>query len=289
MERIGKPTTDGLLVGTCHVFPKIDGTNASIWKNKNGELEFGSRNRKLSLEKDNAGFMRIMLDNKLEVLHAFFNKYPNYRLYGEFLVKHTIKYYHDDAWRKFYVFDVLDENGEYIPYEKYIPMLNEFCLDYIPIIEKVENPTVETLIELARSSHFLIPKDKVGEGIVVKNYDFINKFGEIVWGKIVLEEFLKTKKSTHATKALAGEYQVEAQIVDEFFTESFIAKEQAKILNIKQTEWLDKYTVELLGRTWREFVNEEMFNIVKKYRNPVINFKKLNQMTIAATKEFLNL
>ena len=46
-------------------------------------------------------------------IEAFLIEYPYLRLYGESLVPHSIKDYREDAWRKFYVFDVYDmENGK---------------------------------------------------------------------------------------------------------------------------------------------------------------------------------
>lgn len=55
IERFGTSEVEQIEIGTCYVFPKIDGTNSSVWLN-DGELCAGSRNRQLSLESDNAGF-----------------------------------------------------------------------------------------------------------------------------------------------------------------------------------------------------------------------------------------
>lgn len=56
IERIGTSEVEGILDGDCYVFPKLDGTNASIWMD-DAELCCGSRNRQLSLENDNGGFI----------------------------------------------------------------------------------------------------------------------------------------------------------------------------------------------------------------------------------------
>lgn len=31
VEKLGNKEVEGINIGTCYVFPKIDGTNASIW------------------------------------------------------------------------------------------------------------------------------------------------------------------------------------------------------------------------------------------------------------------
>ena len=55
VERFGTIETAGIENGMCYVFPKIDGTNASLWWDDG--LKAGSRNRELSLNYDNAGFI----------------------------------------------------------------------------------------------------------------------------------------------------------------------------------------------------------------------------------------
>ena len=55
VAKLGTTEVEGIENGTCYVFPKIDGTNASIWYD--GKVRFGSRKRELSLDFDNAGFM----------------------------------------------------------------------------------------------------------------------------------------------------------------------------------------------------------------------------------------
>ena len=54
VERLGTTETNGIEMGMCYIFPKIDGTNSQLWWN-NG-LKAGSRNRELYLDNDNAGF-----------------------------------------------------------------------------------------------------------------------------------------------------------------------------------------------------------------------------------------
>lgn len=57
LERFGTTEVENIELGKTHVFPKIDGTNASVWLDKNGNIQAGSRKRHLSLDSDNAGFL----------------------------------------------------------------------------------------------------------------------------------------------------------------------------------------------------------------------------------------
>ena len=103
LERFGTVSVEGIENGMCHIFPKIDGTNASVWL-EDGNIKAGSRNRELTLDNDNSGFYNYII--KQQNIIEFLNKFTGIRLYGEFLVPHTLKTYRDDAWKKFYVFDV---------------------------------------------------------------------------------------------------------------------------------------------------------------------------------------
>ena len=286
LERFGTEEVDGIELGECLVFPKLDGTNASIWL-KNGEIKAGSRNRELTLEKDNAGFYAYILSN--ENIKNYLMQHPTHRLYGEFLVPHTLKTYRDEAWRRFYVFDVCidhdEERVEYIPYDIYKPLLEEYCLDYIPPLCKIKNGTYDNFYKTLEQNLFLIKDGQgAGEGIVIKNYDFYNRYKRQTWAKIVTSEFKEKHYKTMGCPEIQPKEIVEQQIVDEFCTEAFIEKEYAKIVNENQG-WQSKYIPMLLGRVFSELIKEEMWNILKKYKNPKVDFKTLNTLTVGKIKK----
>lgn len=287
LERFGKDEVEGIEFGDCFIFPKVDGTNSSVWLDNEGNIKAGSRNRTLSLENDNAKFYAYVLSN--DKIKEYLKKHPAHRLYGEWLVPHTIKTYREDAWRKFYIFDITidkdKDNVEYIPYDIYKPLLDEFELDYIPPIAKVTNPTYETLLKLLDKNQFLIKDGQgVGEGIVIKNYDYYNKYKKQTWAKIVTTEFKEKHVKTMGYNEFKVKQMVEEDIVEEFCTEAFIEKEFAKIVN-EQQGWKSQYIPMLLGRVFSELVKEETWNILKKYKNPKIDFKTLNALLIQKVKK----
>ncbi|HCF37889.1 MAG TPA: hypothetical protein DER56_02265 [Thermosipho africanus] len=284
VERFGTDEVRDIEFGRCFIFPKIDGTNASMWLDD--EICGGSRNRKLTIENDNAGFYKEMKDDPRII--KFFKKYPNHRLYGEWLVPHSLKTYQNDAWRKFYIFDVCltKDNGilEYLPYEIYQSMLDEFGLDYIPPVGIINNASYNGLLKMLEKTTFLIEDGKgLGEGIVIKNYDFYNEYGRQTWAKIVRNEF----KEKHTKAMGANEFKekkfVEQMIVDDFCTNSFIEKEFEKI-KLEKEGWKSSYIGMLLEKIFHELVVEESWNIIKKYKNPTINYKTLNTLVIQKIK-----
>lgn len=277
IERLGTSEVEGILDGTVYLFTKLDGSNTVVYTDGD-VVKSGSRNRVLSVENDNAGSYAYVLSQ--EKFKKFFEKYPNVYLHGEWLVKHHIRTYEKDAWKKLYVFDVMREDGTYLTYEEYVPMLEEFGIEYIPLIVKLENPTEEQVREYVDKCTFLQTGDNVGEGIVIKNVAFKNKYGRTTWAKIVRGEFRQTKK---ANKPIVGRV-IEKDIVDNFCTEQFIKKEYEKIVN-DVGEWNCKMIPRLLGVVWHEFVKEETYNFVKKYKNPKVDFSLLNVMVVDKIKE----
>jgi hypothetical protein len=285
VERFGNEEVQGIELGKVLVFPKIDGTNSQVWLDDEGTLKAGSRNRELTLEKDNAGFYKFALEN--ENIKKYLEKHPTHRLYGEWLVPHSLKTYRDDAWRKFYIFDVcLDKENdgvEYIPYDIYKPLLDECNLDYIPPIVSLTNGDYEKFIKSLEQNTFMIKDGQGnGEGIVIKNYDFYNKYKRQTWAKIVTNEFKEKHKKIMGYNEIETK-MIEQSIVDDFCTEAFIEKEFSKIVN-EQEGWTNKCIPMLLGRVFSELIKEESWNILKKFKNPTINYKTLNALVIGKVK-----
>lgn len=282
IERLGTDEVEGILDGTCYVFYKIDGTNGSVWI-EDGEVKAGSRNRELTEEEDNFDFYKNIKENKQ--VEKYLTKYPGRTLYGEWLVPHSLKTYKESAWNKFYVFDIR-EGKLYVPYEEYKNELNEYGIDYIPAIAKIENPTKKTLNKLLdKTGDFLIKEGcGLGEGIVIKNYEYENKYGRKVWAKIVTTEFKTENKKTFKTPELKNKISIEEKIIKDFCTEAFIEKEYAKIKN-----FTNKKIPMLFGKTWHAFVNEEIWNIIKEYKKPTINFSKLYNLVLLKIKDVIDL
>lgn len=289
IERLGSSEVQDLLYGECYLFYKIDGTNGSVWL-EGDTLKAGSRNRELSLENDNAGFYKFILES--ENIKNFFTEYPKLRLYGEFLVPHSLRNYKESAWRDFYVFDVTvdteDDKIEYLPYNQYKEILEKYNINYIPPICIMKNPTIENIyLQLEKTGQYLIEDGKgMGEGLVLKNYFYKNKYGRQTWAKVITTEFKEINTKTMGCPIIENKELVEVKIVDKFCTKAFIEKEFYKLKNEKEM-WSSKFIPELLGKIWYEFINEESFNFIKEYRFPTINYKTLQSFVTKKIKETL--
>jgi len=217
LERYGNTEVEGIEVGTCYVFPKLDGTNGSVWWDDG--VKAGSRNRELALDNDNAGFMNAMVVDK--AVTSFLNNDRDLILYGEWLVPHTLKTYNDDAWRKFYVFDVFDRKKErLLSYDEYSEGLVAAGINVIAPIAIIKNGTETHFTECLTKAHYLVKDGEgVGEGVVIKNYDYKNKYGRQTWAKIVTNEF-KAKHHIEMGAPVVGGEIVEEKIAAKYVTQA---------------------------------------------------------------------
>ena len=295
LERFGHREVKGINLGTCHIFPKLDGTNSSLWLDDNEEatlenavasrLRAGSRTRTLTLVADNAGFYcwAITQPNLIRYLED----HPKHRLYGEWLVPHTLKTYRADAWKRFWIFDVSVEGKQFekcVPYEEYAPELEKYGLDYITPICKVENPSEEWLYGFLDRANFLVEDGKGhGEGIVIKNYNFSSPDGSQTWAKIVRQEFKEQNVKAFGINNITLTDPVEARIVDKFLTESMIDKIYAKIV-VENGGWDSKCIPRLLETCFYDLIMEEMWSILKEFKVPTVNFRSMKMYTTQKIK-----
>lgn len=293
VEKFGNDEVLGIELGKAYIFPKLDGTNASLWQaNEFNDYPYsegvpficgGSRNRQLTIDNDNAGFYKeCLFDSRYEY---WFNKYSHLRLYGEWLVPHTIKTYREDAWHKFYIFDVYnDKTDSYLTYEEYKPLLEEFDLDYIPPLAIIKNGTYESFVhQLSNNILFIKDGEGVGEGIVIKNYDFYNKFGKQVWAKIITSEF-KEKHYKEMGCPESEKTMLEERISNDYVTTALVDKTYAKIHN-EMDGWTSKYIPRLLETIYHDLITEELWSILKEYKNPTINFTTLKHFVVGRIKQ----
>lgn len=284
LERMYKDETKGINSGTIFIQPKLDGTCSSVWMDKDG-IKTGSRNRELTLDNDNQGFCRFIEENK-SLYEPLFTLLPNATLFGEWLVPHQIKWYVKDAWRKFYVFDVALHKGEALEYltpEQYQPVLDSLGIAYVPTVAKLENYTGD-FSEFTDKVKFLIDPtvpNAYAEGLVIKNYGFINRYGRNTFAKIVFEQF-KVEKPLKAQKEKP---LLEASFVEKNVTQHLVQKELAKLRNAEEVQGkVEAIQGKLLHTVYKAAIEEELFDFIRKNKNPIIDFKALYHEVVKAVK-----
>lgn len=251
---------DGLLTqgNSVYIFPKLDGANHCAWYDgERGEVRYASRNQVLTEQGDRTGFYRYAMEHPN--LYTMCTSHPDLIFYGEFLTPHTIKTYRNDAWNRWYVFDVYDQRtGRYMAFPDYAPILDEHGVDCVEPLAQAVLPLQDGILNDCMESNRYLMAEGVGEGIVVKNYDFVNQYGRQVWGKMVRSEF---KVESRAKDKPLTEVE---ELVERTLTPEYLSKEYLKMTKDAGVAWNDKMTPDLLKTAYAEWKKDyypEVFSL----------------------------
>ena len=223
--------TKGFEVGDQIVIQeKVDGTNASFTYDKENDMLIAfSRRNELNYNNTLRGFWNWIQELDLDT----FSKYPDYVFFGEWLISHKIQY-KQDAYKKFYFYDVWDRENEcYLTQDKVKKLAEELGLDY------VKTYYVGPFISWDHCRSFMNESDiaiEEPEGVVVKNQTKIHNLSNSRIPfvlKIVNEKFserMKTKeKIIDPEKEVAKDKAI--LIAQEIVTRNRIEKEIYKMID----------------------------------------------------------
>jgi ATP-dependent RNA circularization protein (DNA/RNA ligase family) len=277
-----KPECDGILTVPCYIQEKIDGANVSIWL-EDGVIHCGSRTRDLTLAGDGFnGFIDYV--NKHEGIQSLLKDEPQFRLYGEWLVRHTIQY-NELAYKQFYMFDIYDEGTEtWLPIEnvnaigvirdiKTAPLLNVY-----PV-----GTNMDEVVRLAGMSEL----GGKGEGVVIKPLTpFTNQFGNEVYAKYVTNEFKEDNAVCFGGNNKSSETYTEMYYIQKFVN---LARVQ-KIFHKMESELgrLDmKHIPQVMGRVFYDIITEECWTIATEMAksNKMFSFRQFKQLCDKKTKQ----
>lgn len=270
LERLGKPEVEGILSGLVYIQPKLDGANASIWLDDDGEVQCGSRNKQLKWQENLSGFYKYAKQH--EGIKAFLTKYPDHRLYGEWLIQHQIVY-NEDAYKQFYLFDIQKGDGSYIPFTADVleSLVQEFKINVVPTvalnIDTIPD-AVEYLTQIAKQATFLLPAKAIPEGIVIKNYKFINARGNIVWAKLLNKKFVE-ERDIKLKSPKTGKHTLDLTLFNKIFTNDRIEKELAK----ENTQGISRKDSCL--HLFEEFLRDDLPELVLSKKINDLNFKEV--------------
>ena len=285
--RFEKPECEGVLNGNVYLFEKIDGANVSIWKDiDTGKLCAASHNHQIMNGEDEIvdhfnGFIDYILEIGMKQrFDEYFADFPFDILYGEWLIPHTVQY-PQERYKQMYIFDVYNtRDNKFFHYDVYSPFLLEKGFVHAPLLTKLYKPTIEDVMQYVGQTKL---GGTQGEGIVLKNYDFINKYGRNVYAKIVCEKFLETKSIPKTCNN-----EIEKSIADEYITQARVDKIIHKVkFDINHGENVQIEDIpKVLQLTYNDVITEDMWEIVKKKKNPIINFKTLRSCIENVTRQY---
>lgn len=183
--RLGHKSTVGVLNEGDQIIiqEKIDGANASF-KKEDGVIKCYSRNQELSEQDALRGFYNWVVSNvNLNSIGK------GYVFFGEWLVKHKIDY--GESMNQFYLFDIYDEKEEkYLDFSNVRIAAKALDLNLIPVFYQGEYQGFDHLMQFVGKSSL----GEVGEGIVVKNVNYKDRFGNQMFVKLVSDQFREVQK-----------------------------------------------------------------------------------------------
>lgn len=149
----------------------------------------------------------------------------------------------------------------------------------------IHNPTVDNIIRTLDDNKYLIEEGKgIGEGVVLKNYEYTNKYGKQIWAKYVTADFKQKHYKEMGAPVTNGTKMMEEEYVKRFLTDDIIDKVYANIVNEKDG-WESKYISRLLETVYHDLVTEHIWDVLKKLKITSIDFKVLRNFSNRRVKE----
>lgn len=227
---------------------KLDGANASF-KEDNCAVAAFSRNNKLDISNSLRGFYDFARKLDADSLH------PDYIYFGEWLVRHKLDYGENE--KQFYLYDIYDtKREEYREFELVESEAARLNLNLIPILYRGPYISFEHLQQFVGKSML----GEVGEGVVVKNIKYRDRFGNQLFVKLVSDAFreMQQQKAPKDPKAKTGEFE---------FIETFLTRPRVeKLLHKLVDEGIlqEDFGLEDMGLILRHLGNRSYEDLMKE-------------------------
>lgn len=268
--RLGKEEVEGILIGVCSVSEKIDGANVSIWVEE-GEIICGSRNQPINGGFN--GFTTYVKENK--AIQSYLKDNPTHRLYGEWLVRHTIKY-NEKSYRKFYLFDITlvsdKEDEDFRPIVEVESVAKEYGFIMPTSFGVFTDPSFADLKKLVGKTEL----GEKGEGIVIRNESFVSKYGNRMHGKLVSEDFKEDNSVAFKNNNKSADAYWEMYVAHKYITHVRVKKTMDKLYPLIEKKLDFEHTSRISSTVYNDMLVEEIWSIQKKVEH--INFRKLKSI-----------
>lgn len=287
--RLGhKSTRDVLKEGDqIVIWEKADGANASLTRDGDKIRAF-SRNTELSEENNLGGFYQFT--QSLNV----YDLIPGDIYFGEWLNPHKVKY--PEHQKKFFMFDIYDsELGQYIHHNIVRLEANRLGLLLMPIFYEGPYISFEHLQSFVGRTDLggMLGDIPTGEGIVVKNVDYRDKWGNQMFVKLVTDKFAEVQKQKPAKDPNRPKTQ------EEIFAEMTVTRARVEKLMHKLVDenvmTQDEMCIENMGkilknlsmRVYDDVMKEESDSLPEGYDDKVVR-KEVGKKVPQFVKEVLN-
>lgn len=167
---------------------KIDGANVSFqYDSETDFLNCFSRNQILSADNTLRSYYNWVQKLDKELIKSVLG--DKLRMFGEWLVKHTVKY-PEERYNTMYCFDVFDtENNCWLPQNEVKSLADKLRLNYVPVFYEGKFTDWEDYKHLVGRTEM---GGEFGEGIVIKKQNDLSD--NVAYTKIVHERFKEVQR-----------------------------------------------------------------------------------------------
>lgn len=292
IERLKDKFAEAFKVGEhITITEKIDGANASIAVGEDGKLIAFSRRNELTPESNLQGFYEYVQSLDPTMISCVLGS--RYIFFGEWLVKHTIKY-PQEKMKQFYVFDVWDtEIEQYIPWEQ-TKQMAEFCgLKMVPVF--YDGPFISWEHVYSFVGKTEMGGEPTGEGVVIKSQDRLdNKFsGTPAYVKIVAKEFSEvhqSKPQKDIDPAKIAARQAAEALAETIVTARRITKGLEKFIEdtLIPVDW-DEHNMSTIARNLPRAIYNDCLKEEPEVVSQIENFGKIcGTLTMKHVRNILN-
>ncbi|AYB37599.1 RNA ligase family protein [Brevibacillus laterosporus] len=287
--RYGHKTTVGVLNEGDQIViqEKIDGANASfMFDEKSRKIRAFSRNTELDEENTLGGFYQWtqqLNPSELCIGGIYF---------GEWLNPHKVKYANYE--KQFFLFDIYNTyTNEYVDFPIVQEEAERLVLNLVPVFYQGEYKGYEHLKSFVGKTLLggRLGDLETGEGIVVKNIDYKDKFGKQVFVKLVTDSFREVQKQ----KAPKDPNQLktpEMLFIEQYVTQGRVEKFLYKLVDEGILD--EKFGIEEMGvvlknlnvRIYEDLLKEESDYLPKEYEEKVLR-KSLGRLLPTLVKKIL--
>lgn len=268
--RYGKSCTQGVIQegDIISITEKIDGANASFRLDSTNPLGVSCYSRNRPLDEDNtlSGFYGWVNENILPIKEKLNS---NYIYFGEWLLKHKVQY-KAEYYKNFYLFSVWDViNEQYLSDDIVISEAKRLGLTTVPYKYIGQYVSFEHLMSFVGQSD-MTEEPNTGEGVVVKNVSYFDKFNKQCFVKLVSEKFAEVQK-----QRLPKNPNVTNRLIP--IIKSVLTKPRVEKLLFKLVDeglLKEDYSIKDMGIILRALGNKVYEDIMKEESDLFIEFDK---------------
>lgn len=264
--RYGKNGTQDVLNKNDYITitEKIDGANASFTYDEQSDIGVTAYSRNNPIDSNNTlrGYYGWIVENIVPIKEQL-NK--NYRYFGEWLVSHKVVY-KPEQYQNFYMFSIWDEESQqYLSDDIVKSEANRLGLKTTTYFYEGQFLSFEHIMSFVGKSERIL-EPNTGEGVVVKNVNYKDRYGNQMFVKLVSEKFAEVQKQKlPKNPCVASEY---LDVINAIVTKPRVEK----LINKFVDEGLlgEDYGIENIG-TILKHISNRIYEDVQKEESEIIN------------------